>query len=85
MEELIPHVVQPIFATRLRPDNSGFVEFGGSDDKLKTGEYTKVLVTNGTDGSWTISEVAFGLSGRLLKTRTTATCCLVSALLIPIS
>ena len=63
MEELIAAggIDEPFFSTFFRPDDSGFVEFGGEpDDSLRNGDFTQVPVANGTDGSWTVSQISFG-------------------------
>ena len=61
MEMVLPYLEQPVFAVTFKTDNSGTFGLGYVDDAAYTGTLIKVPVDNGTDGSWTVDGVSFGV------------------------
>ncbi|KAL8831192.1 MAG: hypothetical protein Q9191_001004 [Dirinaria sp. TL-2023a] len=61
VEMVLPYLDQPVFAVDFREDNSGSFGLGAVDDTAYTGQLINVPVDNGTDGSWTVDGVSFGV------------------------
>ena len=63
MDFLLPLIDMPVFSTVLTQDDTGFVNFGMTDDSAYTGKLTQLAVDNST-GEWVIDDVSFGASGQ---------------------
>ena len=61
VEMVLPYLDQPVFTVDFREDNSGSFGLGAVDDTAYTGQLINVPVDNGTDGSWTVDGVSFGV------------------------